>query len=65
MKKTVDDFLMDRLVARYPVVVGDIDRPDDEDYTAAIKRYMRRHYSMREIVRAKFVVRDLLERRAR
>jgi hypothetical protein len=60
MRKTVDVFLKDRRIASYPVVV-EIDRPDDDDYTAEIKRYMTRHYSKREIVAAKFVVRDLLE----
>jgi hypothetical protein len=61
MKKTVDVFLKDRLVASYPVVVREIDRPDDDDYTAEVKRYMHRHYSNREIVAAKFVVRSLSE----
>jgi hypothetical protein len=60
MRKTVDVFLKDRCVASYPVVV-DFDRPDDDDYTAEIKRYMRRYYSKREIVAAKFLVRDPLE----
>jgi len=60
MRKTVDVFLKDRCIASYPVVV-DIDRPDDHDYTAEIKRYMRRYYSKREIVGAKFLVRDPLE----
>jgi hypothetical protein len=60
MRKTVDVFLRDRCIASYPVVV-DVDRPDDDDYTTEIKRYMNRHYSKREIVAAKFIVRDLLE----
>ena len=60
MRKTVDVFLKDRCVASYPVVV-EMDRPDDDDYTAEIKRYMGRHYAKRDIVAARFVVRDLLE----
>jgi len=61
MKKTVDVFVKDRLVASYPVVVREIDRPDDHDYTVEVKRYMRRYYADREIVAAKFVVRSPLE----
>jgi hypothetical protein len=60
MRRTVDVFLKDRCVASYPVVV-EIDRPDDDDYTAEIKRYMSRRYSKRDIIAAKFIVRDLLE----
>jgi hypothetical protein len=60
MRKTVDVFLKDRRIASYPVVV-DVDRPDDDDYTAEIKRYMNRHYSQGEIVAAKFIVRGPLE----
>jgi hypothetical protein len=60
MRKTVDVFLKDRCVASYPVIV-EIDRPDDDDYTAEIKRYMSRHYSKSVVVTARFIVRDLLE----
>ena len=60
MRKTVDVFVKDRCVASYPVIV-EIDRPDDDDYTAEIKRYMSHHYSRRDIVAAKFIVRDPLE----
>ena len=59
MRKTVDVFLEDRRVASYPVVV-DVDRPDNDDHTHEIERHMRRHYHKREIVAAKFIVRDLL-----
>lgn len=61
MKKTVDVFLRDRLVASYPVVVGELDRPMDDDYTSLVKSYMRRLYSGREIAAARFVVRGLLD----
>jgi len=61
VRKTVDVFLRDRLVASYPVVAANIDRPMDSDYTAHVRRYMRRYYSSRDIASAKFVVRGLVE----
>jgi len=61
MRKTVDVFLKDRLVASYPVVVAEIDRPADDDYTASVKRHMRGLYDKGDIAVAKFVVRSILE----
>ena len=59
MRKTVDVFIKDRLIASYPVVVPDGDRPVDGDYIDQVKRHMRRHYSREDIMAAKFVVRPM------
>jgi hypothetical protein len=59
MKKTVDVFVQDRLVASYPVVLEASD-PREEEFIDRIRRYMRRHYSKEDIATAKFFVRDLL-----
>jgi hypothetical protein len=61
MRKTVDVFLRDRLVASYPVVLSEIDRPADDEYSAEVRRYMRRHYNNRDIAAARLVVRGLGE----
>ena len=61
MKKTVDVFIRDSLIASYPVAVTEIDRPTDEDYVDQVKRYMRRHHSRSDIAAAKFVVRGIPE----
>lgn len=37
VKKTVDVFLKDELVASYPVVVQAIDRPTDADFIERVK----------------------------
>ena len=37
MRKTVDVFIKDRLIASYPVVVPDGDRPVDGDYIDQVK----------------------------
>lgn len=60
MRKTVDVFLGDRLVASYPVVLEGTN-PTDQDYIQHIRRYMRDHYSKAEIAGAKFVVRRALD----
>src|SRR5882757_10006862 len=48
MKKTVDVFVQDRLVASYPVVLEASD-PREEEFIDRIRRYMRRHYSKEDI----------------
>jgi hypothetical protein len=60
VRKTVDVFLEDCLVASYPVVLKVIN-PTDEDFIARIRRYMRRHYSKEDIATAKFIVRNVLD----
>jgi len=61
MRKTVDVFLKDALVASYPVVVERIDRPTDDDFIARVKERMRSHYSVDDIQSAKFLVRSVLD----
>jgi hypothetical protein len=56
MRKTVDVFLGDRLVASYPVVL-EANNPTDQDFVDHIRRYMRRHYSKEDIAAARFAVR--------
>jgi nicotinamide riboside kinase len=58
VKKTVDLFIRDRLIASYPVVVTVVERPTDEDYVDQGKRHMQRHHSRSDIQAAKFVVRS-------
>ena len=48
MRKTVDVFLKDKLVASYPVVVEAIDRPADDDFIARVKKQMRRRETQRQ-----------------
>jgi hypothetical protein len=60
MKKTVDVFVQDRLVASYPVVLEAID-PTEEDFIDSVRRHMRRHYSQEDIAAAKFIVRAVLD----
>ena len=57
MRKTVDVYLNDRLVASYPVVAKAIDRPTDDDFIDRIKRQMRRYHRSEDIQAARFVVR--------
>ena len=59
VRKTVDVFLKDKLVASYPVVVGAIDRPADDDFIARVKKQMGRHYNSEDIKSAKFLVRSV------
>jgi hypothetical protein len=59
MRKTVDVFLRDKLVASYPVVVEAVDRPTDDDLIERVKESMRSYYSDDEIRTAKFFVRSL------
>jgi hypothetical protein len=58
VKKTVDVFVQDRLIASYPMVLEEIN-PTDEDFIDRIKRYMRRHYSKEDVAAAKFIVRNV------
>jgi hypothetical protein len=57
MRKTVDVYAMDRLVASYPIVVKALDRPTDDDFIEGIKQQMRRYYTSEDIQAARFVVR--------
>jgi hypothetical protein len=59
VRKTVDVFIRDHLIASYPVVVSEGDRPEDADYIEQVKSHMRRHYSREDIAAAKFVVRSM------
>jgi hypothetical protein len=49
MRKTVDVFLKDRLIASYPVVVEAIDRPTDDTFIARVKEQMQSRYSREDI----------------
>lgn len=49
VKKTVDVFLKDELVASYPVVVPAIDRPSDDDFIEQVQEMMRSYYSAEDI----------------
>jgi hypothetical protein len=60
VRKTVDVFLEDRLVAAYPVVL-EVLNPTAKDFIDHIRRRMRRHYSKEDIAAAKFIVRGLLD----
>jgi hypothetical protein len=60
VKKTVDVYLRDRLVASYPVVVQGIDQPTDDDFIQRVKRQMRSYYSSDDISTARFLVRSLM-----
>jgi hypothetical protein len=51
VRKTVDVFLEDRLVAAYPVVL-EVLNPTDKDFIDHIRRRMRRHYSKEDIAAA-------------
>src|SRR3979490_2416151 len=59
MRKTVDVYLNDRLVASYPVVVKAIDRPTDNDFVERMKQQMRSYYRSEDIQAARFVVRGV------
>lgn len=61
MRKTVDVFLKDKLVAAYPVIVEAIDRPTDDDFIARVKEQMKSNYSSDDIQSARFLVRGVLE----
>jgi hypothetical protein len=56
VRKTVDVFLGDRLVASYRVVL-EANNPTDQDFIEHIRRYMRRHYSKEDLAAARFAVR--------
>jgi hypothetical protein len=56
MRKTVDVYVKDRLVASYPIVVK-ADRPTDNDFIESSKQQMRRYYRSEDIQAARFVVR--------
>ena len=57
MRKTVDVYLKDCLVASYPVVAKAVDRPTDDDFVERIKQQMRRYHRSEDIEAARFVVR--------
>jgi len=59
VKKTVDVFLRDELVASYPIVVQAIDRPSDDDFIEQVKELMRSFYSAEDIQAARLFVRTL------
>jgi hypothetical protein len=66
MKKIVDVFVMDRLVASYPVVderlAGEGPTLNDEHFVQLVKAQMQGgSYSTEELAAAKFVVRGLLD----
>jgi hypothetical protein len=61
VRKTVDIFLKDKLVASYPVVVEAIDRPTDDAFIARVKEQMQNHYSNEDIQSARFLVRTVLD----
>ena len=67
MKKIVDVFVMDRLVASYPVVAEWLavegPTPNDEHFVELVKAQMQGagSYSKEELAAAKFVVRGLLD----
>jgi hypothetical protein len=61
VRKTVDVFLKDKLVASYPVVVEAMDGPTDDDFIARVKEQMQGHYSSDDIRSARFLVRSVLE----
>jgi hypothetical protein len=67
MKKIVDVFVMDRLVASYPIVAeelaGEGPTPNDEHFVELVQAQMQGagSYSKEELAAAKFVVRGLLD----
>jgi hypothetical protein len=66
MKKIVDVFVMDRLVASYPIVAEELaggPTPNDERFVELAKAQMQGagSYSKEELAAAKCVVRGLLD----
>ena len=66
MKKIVDVFVMDRLVASYPIVAEELaggPTPNDEHFVELVQAQMQGagSYSKEELAAAKFVVRGLLD----
>jgi hypothetical protein len=65
MKRTVDVFIRDRLVASYPVVTEELagPTPNDEHFVQLVKLQMRGggSYSKEDFAAAKFVFRGLLD----
>ena len=61
MRKTVDVFLKDKLIASYPVVVERIGQPTDDDFIVRAKERMRSNYSVEDIQSARFLVRFVLD----
>ena len=59
MRKTVDVYVRDRLVASYPIVAKSVDRPTDDDFVERIKQQMRAYYRSQDIQAARFVVRGV------
>jgi hypothetical protein len=66
LRKIVDVFLHDKLVASYPIVVTAFDWPMDDDFVrVAVKQMRRGPYSHEDVKTARFIVRDTLQRRRR
>lgn len=65
MKKIVDVFVRDRLIASYPVVANRAagPTPSDEHFVELVKAQMQGNssYSKEDLAAAKFVVRGLLD----
>ena len=57
MRKTVDVYLKDRLIASYPVMAKAADRPTDDEFVERIKQQMRSYDRNEDIQAARFVVR--------
>ena len=57
MRKTVDVYLKDRLIASFPVATKAIDRLTDDDFVERTKQQMRAYYGSEDIQAARFVVR--------
>jgi hypothetical protein len=57
MRKTVDVYVKDHLVASYPIVAEAVDRPTDDYFIEYTKQQMRRYYRSEDIQAARFVVR--------
>jgi hypothetical protein len=57
MRKTVDVYVKDRLIASYPIVMEAAERPTDNDFIESARRQMRRYYRIEYIQAARFTVR--------
>jgi hypothetical protein len=54
MRKTVDVYVKDRLIASYPIVMEAAERPTDNDFIESARRQMRRYYRIEYIQAARF-----------
>ena len=60
MRKFVDVFVRDRLVASYPVLLEEVDRPDDEAFITKVRQQMKMgSYSSEDLELARFLVRSM------